>query len=116
MEWAKGNDFDDIATDFQEIIKSFADYKTCVNDNICNSTIKAQLLSDVEDLFNWCLQLHNDTMSDALCDPFKNLQIETDLSPEDSISHVASCQGTLSATSSKLLAHKIDLDHIHMAL
>ena len=52
LEWAKGNDFNDIATKFQEIEKFFADYKTRVNDNICDPEIKAQLLSDVEDLFD----------------------------------------------------------------
>ena len=34
LAWAKGNDLDDLATEFQEIKTSFADYKTRVNDNI----------------------------------------------------------------------------------
>ena len=55
-------------------------------------------------------------MSDALCEPFKNLPIETDMGPEDSVSQVANCQGTLSATSSKLLACQIDLDPRHAEL
>ena len=49
-------------------------------------------------------------MSDALCDPFKSCPPETDLGLEDSVSRVASCQGALSTTSSKLLARQIDLD------
>ena len=47
LEWAKGNDLDDLATEFQEIKKSFADYKTRINDNICDQEIKAQLVSDL---------------------------------------------------------------------
>ena len=49
-------------------------------------------------------------LSDALCDPLKDCPIETDLRPEDSVSQVASCQGALSTTSSKLLARQIGLD------
>ena len=49
-------------------------------------------------------------MSDALCNPFKDCPPETDLGLEDSVSQVASCQGTLSMTSSILLARQIDLD------
>ena len=110
LEWAKGNDLDDLATEFQEIKKSFADYKTRVNDNICDAEIKAQLFSGVEDLFNWCMQSQNNIVSDALCNPFKDCPPETDLGLENSVSQVASCQGTLSSTSSKLLARQIDLD------
>ena len=110
LEWAEGNDLDDLATEFQEIIKSFVEYKTRVNDNMCDLEIKAQLLSDVDDLFNPCLQLHDGTMSDALRDPFKGCPPETDLDPEDSVSQVASCQGAMSATSNELLARQIDLD------
>ena len=40
----------------------------------------------------------------------KDCPPETDLGPEDSVSQVASCQGALSTTSSKLLARQIDLD------
>ena len=47
LEWAKGNDPDDLATEFQEIKKSFADYKTRINDNICDLEIKAQLVIDL---------------------------------------------------------------------
>ena len=72
--------------------------------------IKAQLLSDVEDLFNRCLKLHDGTMSDALRDPFKDCPPETDLGLKDSVSQVACCQGALITTSSKLLARQIDLD------
>ena len=50
LEWAKGNDLDDLATEFKEIKKSFADCETRVNDNICDPEIKAQLLDDVENL------------------------------------------------------------------
>ena len=110
MKWAKGNSLDDLATEFQEIKKAFADYKTRVNNNICKAEIKAQLFSGVEDLFNPCMELQNNIMSDALCDPFKDCPPETDLGLEDSVSQVASCQGTLSTTSSKLLARQIDLD------
>ena len=39
LEW---NDLDDLATEFQEIKKSFADYKTRVNDNICDPQINYQ--------------------------------------------------------------------------
>ena len=99
LEWAKGSDLDDLATEFREIKKSFAYYKILVNDNICNLEIKAQLLSDMEDLFDRCLQSHNDTMSDPLCNPLKDCPIETDLDPEDSVSQVASCQGALRTTS-----------------
>ena len=49
-------------------------------------------------------------MSNVLRDPFKVCPPETDLGPEDSVSQVASCQGALSTTSSKLLARQIDLD------
>ena len=110
MEWTTGNDFVDLATEFQEIENSFAYYKTRVNDNICDPEIKAQLLSDVEDLFNRCLQSHDNTMSDALCDPYKDCPPETDLGPEENVFQVASCQGAISTTSSKLLARQIDLD------
>ena len=44
--------------------------KIRINDNICESQIKAQLLSDVEDLLNRCLRLHDGIMSDALSNPF----------------------------------------------
>ena len=44
LEWAKGNDHDGLATQFQEVKMSFADYKTLVHDNMCDSGIKAQLL------------------------------------------------------------------------
>ena len=94
---------------FKKLKKSFADYKTRVNDNISDPEIKAQLFSEVEDLYNQCLQSHNNT-SDALCDPFKSCPPETHLGTEDSVSQVASCQGTLNTTSSKLLARQIDLD------
>ena len=94
---------------FKKLKKSFADYKTRVNDNISDPEIKAQLFSEVEDLYNQCLQSHNNT-SDALCDPFKSCPPETNLGPEDSVFQDASCQGTLSTTSSKLLARQIDLD------
>ena len=71
---------------------------------------KAQLLSDVEDLLNRCLRLHDGgTTSDALRDPFKDCPPETDLGPEDSVSQVASCQSALSTTSSKLLARRLIL-------
>ena len=64
----------------------------------------------MEDLFDRCLQSHNNTTSDALCNPFKDCLPETDLFPEDSVSQVASCQGAMSTTSSILLARQIDLD------
>ena len=88
LEWAKGNDLDGLATEFREIKKSFADYKTRVNDNICEPEINSQLLSDEEDLFNRCLQLHYGTMSDELCDSLRDCSIETNLGPEDSVSQV----------------------------
>ena len=43
-------------------------------------------------------------MSDALCDSVEDCPHETDLGPEDSVSHIASCQGVMTTTSSKLLA------------
>ena len=110
LECAKADDLDDLAAEFQKIKKSFADYKTRVNDNISDPEINVQLHSDMEDLFNGSLQLHDGTVSDALRDPFKDCPPETGLGPENRISQVASCQGALSSTSSKLLARQIDLD------
>ena len=86
------------------------DYKVRVYDNICDPEVKTQLLDDVEDLLSRCRKLHDNTKSDALCDPIKNCPFETELGPEDSVSPVASCQGAMSTTSSKLLAYQIDLD------
>ena len=67
LEWAKGNDLDDLATQFQEVRISFAGYKTRVNENICDPEIAAQPPNDAEDLFSRCLGLHDITMGDALC-------------------------------------------------
>ena len=78
--------------------------------NKCDPEIKEQLLSDVEDLFDRCLQLYDNTTSNALCDPLKDCPPETDLGREDSVSQVASCQGAISTTSCKLLARQIDFD------
>ena len=36
LEWAKSNDLNDLPTEFQKTKKSFADYKTRVNDDICD--------------------------------------------------------------------------------
>ena len=47
-------------------------------------------------------------MSGALCNPFQDCPPKTDLGPEDSVSQVASCQGAMSTTSSRLLAPQID--------
>ena len=55
LEWAKGNDLDDLATEFLKLKKSFAYCKTRVNEKICDPEIRAQLFSGVEDLFNRCL-------------------------------------------------------------
>ena len=41
---------------------------------------------------------------------------ETDLGPEENVFQVASCQGVISTTSSKLLARQIDLDRSHAEL
>ena len=62
---------------------------------ITYATQKAQLLSDVEDLFSRCLQLHDSTMSDALCNRFKDCPPETDLGLEENVSQIASCQGSM---------------------
>ena len=48
-------------------------------------------------------------MSDALCDPVEDCPPETDLGPEDSVSHIASCQGAMTTTSGKLLARHVRL-------
>ena len=52
--------------------------------------LKRNYLLICEDLFNRCLQSHDDTMSDELCDPLKDCPPETDLGLEDSVSQVAS--------------------------
>ena len=93
----------------EKLKKFFADYKTRVNDNICHPEIKAQL-SKVQDLFNRCQQSHDNTLSDALCDPLKNCPPETDMGPKNSVFQIARCPGAMSTTSSKLLARQIDLD------
>ena len=104
-EWAEANDLDDLATRFQEVKLSFADYKTRVNNNICDPYMKAQLLNEVEDLLNRCLRLYDITMGDAPNDPVKDCPLVTDLGREDSVS-----QGATSTTSSRLLARQIELD------
>ena len=79
LKWAKATTLTILRQSSKKLKKSFADYISLVNDNICDPEIKAPLLSDVEDLFNRCVQSHNYTMSDALCNPVKNCPVETDL-------------------------------------
>ena len=76
---------------------------------MCHPEIKAQLLNDVEDLLKRCRGMHNSTMDDALSDPVKACQPETELSPEDSISQIECCQDAASTMSNKLLARQFDL-------
>ena len=96
---------------------SFADYKTRVNinNNEGDPEVMALLLNNQEDLLSRCRELHN-SMGDAMRDPFKDSPSETDLSPEDSVSQVASCLGAMSTTSSKLLVRWIDLNCKHVEL
>ena len=97
LEWAIRNNLDDLATQLQEAKIFFADYKTCVNFNICELKTKTQLLNNVEDLLDRCRELHDNTMGDALSDPVKDRPFETELKPKDSVPQVASCQGAMSA-------------------
>ena len=62
---------------------------------ITYATRNVQLLSEVEDLFSRCLQLHDSTMSDVLCDRFRNFPPEIDLGAEDRVSQIASCQDAI---------------------
>ena len=57
----------------------------------------------MKDLLNRVLRTDDNTIGDVQWDPCKDCPPETDLDQEDSVSQIASCQGTMSTTSSKLL-------------
>ena len=113
LRWARLGELNDLAAQIQDIECSFDDFKARVSKNLSNPDLKAELIDDVIVKLKQCRSQYDTALRKLLgerdaADDCSNSGHE--LGPEDSVSQVTESRSNVTTTSSKILAHQIEID------